>query len=81
MKCIQIGSAVLRALLALAERAFLVEADPDGGHQMSGEAVEPGVLRPRLVVPVLPAMSVRPSASARRPVPRLITSAIMSVMM
>ena len=36
------------------------------------------VSRASLVVPVLPDRSLRPSASARRPVPRRITSAIMS---
>ena len=33
-----------------------------------------------LVVPVLPRRSARPSASARRPVPRVITSFMMSFM-
>src|SRR5882724_8565244 len=35
----------LRALLGLAERALLIEADPHGADEILREAVEPGVLR------------------------------------
>src|SRR5579863_620099 len=33
------------ALLTLTQRPLLVESNPDGGHQVRGEAVEPGVHR------------------------------------
>ena len=70
----------LRALLALAQRALLVEADPDRCHQIGREAIEPGVLglvgRAGLAGNVGAVRAQR----ARTPVPCLITSAIMSVM-
>ena len=34
-----------RALLALAQRAILIEAGPDGRHDVAVEAREPGVVR------------------------------------
>ena len=68
-------------LLSFAERTLVIVADPDAGDEVAIEAVEPGVARLRWWVPVLPAISLRLSASpARMPVPRLITSAIMSSM-
>ena len=71
------GQRGARAFLAFAQRRYCVEAHPHAGDQAVVEAVEPGVLG-SFVVPVLPRRSLRPSASARRPVPRVMTSFIMS---
>ena len=68
-----------RAFFAFAQRSGVVHADPDARDQAVIEAVEPGV-DGQLVVPVLPRRSERPNASARRPVPRVMTSLIMSFM-
>jgi hypothetical protein len=80
MKWIQIGSAVCAPSSLLAQGALLVEANPDGGDQVGRKAVEPGV-----DAFVGGAGLARDVGAVQRqgphPVPCLMTSAIMSVMM